>query len=739
MRRTTWLLALVFLGLLGAMAAKSLLVQVPQVRAQNTAGEFDANRAKARLAFILGDKRPHTSDTEADDLVRRRIVTLLQQMGLKPIVRDQLACNELYKQRGVSCARVRNIVAILGPTNGKALLLNAHYDSTPVGPAAADDGVGVATLLEVASILKNRPLKRPVMLLFNEGEELGLVGARAFLADPLSRNVGSLVNLEARGVRGPANMFETSRPNAPAIAAFSAAVKHPVANSLSTDVYRLMPNYTDVNSFSERGWLTLNLAPIGNETRYHSAGDNLSALDPATLQHMGDQTLALARELSNGTPSGSGDRIFMDVGGRGLITLPLTMGAVLLVGLLVAFAAFSWKRGGIVRGAAVVVGTILLSTALSWLFLEVIGVVRTGMFWRAHPLWTHLGVTSSTIFVAAALLASVGRSVEVWQFRAVFWLIYLLLGAIIGIVAPGGIVFFLFPPLILLFGMVVRRWWKHAERLASCLAILLLYLTWGAMLGLLEELLNSGPMWVFAPLRALIVLPALIEAKPLIDRTRLRPAGLLTGVLSLACWAVAAAVPAYSADRQQRFSIEHVTDANSGKAAWSVLNGGVPVPDAYRAVGKWRWAKLPYGPRKHWLADAPSQPGAKAPAVEQLSTVSNGTRRTITLAIRSNGAERISLVAPEKARIRAAGTEGFVRPIDAAAEDGEYFLSCSGRSCDGVTLEIVTDSPKPIEFIVLGAKSGLPPSAWALILKRPRFARPQYTPDQSIAFARVKL
>ena len=70
-------------------------------------------------------------------------------------------------------------------------------------------------------MLKNRPLKRPLILLFNEGEEFGLVGARAFLADPLSRNVDSLINLEARGVRGPANMFETSRPNAAPVALFA--------------------------------------------------------------------------------------------------------------------------------------------------------------------------------------------------------------------------------------------------------------------------------------------------------------------------------------------------------------------------------------------------------------------------------------------------------------------------------------------------------------------------------------
>ena len=61
------------------------------------------------------------------------------------------------------------------------------------------------------------------------------------------------------------------------------------------------------------------------------------------------------------------------------------------------------------------------------------------------------------------------------------------------------------------------RWWRPAELAGSIVAILVLYFTWGAMLGLLEELLNGGPIWVFAPLAALLFLPALIEAKPFIE------------------------------------------------------------------------------------------------------------------------------------------------------------------------------------------------------------------------------
>ena len=167
-----------------------------------------------------------------------------------------------------------------------------------------------------ARSLRTGRFTRPVILLFNEGEELGLLGARAFLADPLSRNVDSLLNFEARGVNGPVTMFETSQPNGAAIQAYAASVRRPFASSLSTDVARLIPNDTDVTTFKERGWLTLNSAIVGNETRYHSAGDNLEGLDLRSLQDMGDEALALASNLSEGTPRTQGDRIFFDIGQR---------------------------------------------------------------------------------------------------------------------------------------------------------------------------------------------------------------------------------------------------------------------------------------------------------------------------------------------------------------------------------------------------------------------------------------
>ena len=737
MRRPASLIALIVLGLLAAMAAKAWLVPLPAVRSVPAADEYNVHRAAARLTDLLGDERPHPADTPANDAVRERLLVHLDSMGLKPQVRDALACNELHKARGVTCARVRNVIVTIGPAAGKQLLLSAHYDSTPVGPGAGDAGAGVATLLEVVHVLKDRPLKRPVTFLFNEGEELGLVGARAFLADPLSREVDSLINLEARGVTGPANMFETSKPNGPAVKVFGKAVDVPVANSLATDVYRLMPNYTDVNSFEARGWTTLNLAIIGNETRYHSAGDNLAALDHRSLQHMGDQTLALAAALADGVPEASGERIFMDMIGTELIWLPLSVGAVMLVALLAGLGWLAWRRGSLGRPLLAVVAAVLLSALVAWVAEALVGLLRPGMFWRAFPIWAQMAAYASAIAASLSVLATLARAFDAERLRTAFWLMFVALGAAIALVAPGGIIFFLFPPVVLLLGVFAGRSARGAERFAALGAVLLLFLTFGAMLALLEELLSRGPIWLLAPLGTLILLPALIEAKPLLDGVTLRRALASAATLTVAGWAAAAAAPAYSFDKQQPFSIEHIADGR--RAWWSVTNDNAALPKAYAGLGQWRRGELPYSERTRWLAAAPVDGGLAPPGLQVVGRIGTGAGRRVRLRLQPNGAHSVTLIAPEDADIRAAGIGAFVRPVGAGSRDGRYALRCFGRSCDGAVMEVIIGKGQPVEFVLLGWRAGLPSSAAPLVRARPANARPQYTADSSLAISRIRL
>jgi hypothetical protein len=733
LRRPILLFVALLVALLAALAATGFLIQPPAVRSVSAPGEFDAVRAKARLATILGNERPHSADTFGDDAVRARLIGEIRSIGLNPIVRDQFACNEIYKQRGVTCARVKNIIVALGPAAGKAILLNAHYDSTPVGPAAADDGAGVATLLEVASILRNERLNRPVFFLFNEGEELGLVGARAFLSDPLSTRVDSLINLEARGVSGPVTMFETSLPNGPPVRAFARSVDRPFANSLATDFYRQLPNYTDVNTFSERGWTTLNFAMIGNETRYHSAGDNLAALDLRSLQHMGDQTLVVARELSTRVPSGGGTMLFADIAGRQLVAIPQWLGFGLLGLLVVGFAWTSFRAGGLRGGLGIFFAAVIAAAIIAWLGMLLMGLGRPGSFWRAYPLWTHLAVYGSGILASVTALRLFGARLTIPQLRASFWLGFLLLGVAVFFIAPGGVIYFLLPPLVALIGILVKQ-----ARIGAILAAVLLWLTIGEVLALLGELLNNGPMFIFAPLAMIIAMPWLIECKPILDAISRGRAITTSAAIMLVSWAAVAAAPAYSADREQRFVIQHATNAVTGRAYWSVLNDGAPLPKSYGDVGGWRWDKLPYIDRSRWIAPAAALADIAAPKLDVISNSANGMTRTVTFRIEPNGAESVTLVGTKDAQIISAGTDGFVRPI-APDTKGEYYLECFGRSCDGATMQFTTKVQQRMGFTLIASRRGLPATAAALVEQRPGFARPQYSPDATITIARVWL
>ena len=739
MRRSILVFAALFVVLLAGLAATTALIRPPELRASSKPGTFDAVRAKARLATILGNQMPHPADSFGDDAVRARLVGQFEALGLQPIVRDQFACNTIYKRRGVTCARVRNVIVALGPTSGKALLLNAHYDSTPVGPAAADDGVGVATLLEVASIMKDKPIKRPLILLFNEGEELGLVGARAFMADPLSARVDSLVNLEARGTTGPVNMFETSLPNGPAVRAFAKAVNRPFANSLATDFYRQLPNYTDVNSFSERGWLTLNFAMMGNETRYHSPGDDLAALDLESLQQMGDETLALARELGSSEPrAGGGTLMFADVAGLQLLVVPQAVGFALLAVLLVGFAVVSFRRGGLWRGLGTVLAGIVAGALLALAAVYVMGLLRPGSFWRAFPVWTHLAVYACGLLAAVAALTTIGRRLSVKQLRASFWLAFLLLGVAVLLIAPGGVIYFLLPPLAALAGILARPWLPLSERLGAILAGILLWLTFGEWLALLGELMNNGPFFILAPFALLITMPWLIEAKPLLDSPGPRPAVGIGGVLTLLGWAAVAAAPAYSTDRQQRFVIQHATETGTGRAYWSVINDGAHLPKDYGGVAGWRRDELPNLEGKRWIAPTATVADIRGPQLELVGNDRRGTLRTVTVRLRPNGAESVTLIADKDAGIVSAGSVHYIEAISPDST-GKYYLSCFGRSCDNATFQFTTSTSKPLPFTLVGSRRGLPAIAAPLIDQRPRFARAQYSPDATMTLSRVAL
>ena len=231
-----------------------------------------------------------------------------------------------------------------GVGEGRVVLLTAHYDSVSTGPGANDDGVGVATLLETARALgaSGEHLRNDVVFLFTDSEETGLLGARAFVAEhPWAKDVEVALNFEARGNGGPAIMFETSPQNGALIRALAKATSYPLANSLSYEIYKRLPNSTDMAVFKASGLPAMNFAHISGLTHYHTQLDNLENVDARTLQHHGSYALALSRYFGAALPAAKpeGDAICFDVLGFTLLRYPAWLAWPFTLGVLLLFGA----------------------------------------------------------------------------------------------------------------------------------------------------------------------------------------------------------------------------------------------------------------------------------------------------------------------------------------------------------------------------------------------------------------
>jgi hypothetical protein len=261
--------------------------------------EFSSSRAMEHLKIIA--QKPHPIGSPAHTKVRDYIFDRLTALELTPQIQTTTVLNPKWGTPIVA-GTVRNIIAKLpGTDNTKAISIVAHYDSVTNGPGASDDGVGVAAMLETLRSLKlGSPLKNDVIFLFSDGEEPGLLGAKAFADEHLwAKEVGVVLNFEARGNSGPSLMFETGSNNGRLIREFAKAVPHPVASSLFYSIYKLLPNDTDFTIFKDAGLTGLNFSFIDGLVRYHTQSDNLANVSSRSLQHHGENMLALTRRLGN--------------------------------------------------------------------------------------------------------------------------------------------------------------------------------------------------------------------------------------------------------------------------------------------------------------------------------------------------------------------------------------------------------------------------------------------------------
>jgi len=309
--------------------------------------QFSTQRALVHLKEI--SKERHYLGSEAHSKVRAYILKALKDLGLETQTQEGYAIDE----NGEFSKPVNIIGRLKGSSDGKALLLLTHYDSEPHSSfGASDAGSGVVTILEGLRAFLNtdKTPKNDVIVLITDAEELGLHGADIFAnKHPWAKNVGLVLNFEARGSGGPSIMLvETNKGNANLIKGFTEAnPDYPLGNSLFYSIYKMLPNDTDLTRFREDANIDgFNFAFVDDHFDYHTALDTYDRLDRNTLEHQGSYLMALLHYFSEAnldTLKSIDDLVYFNVPFFKMITypfswiLPLFILAVLLFVLLVAY------------------------------------------------------------------------------------------------------------------------------------------------------------------------------------------------------------------------------------------------------------------------------------------------------------------------------------------------------------------------------------------------------------------
>ena len=385
--------------------------------------EFSTERALVQLKEI--SKNQHYVGSNDHERVLNYIVGELKKLGLKVEIQEQV----IYSKRYSIGLKIKNILArIKGKTNGKALLLLSHYDSAVSNSyGASDDGTGVVTILEGvrAFLAKNIQPENDIIILISDAEEVGLLGASAFVEHhPWAKDVGLVINFEARGTSGASYMLiETNGGNKQMIREFTkASPKIPVGNSMMYSIYKMMPNDTDLTVFREDGDIEgFNFAFIDDVFNYHMSGDNFENVSKKSLEHQGTYLTALLNYFSNTDLSKlktDSDYVYFNFPVIGMVYYPFSWNFLMLIIAIILFVVLiviGFKKGKLFWkgiGAGFKVFFILLITAplITFLIWKVILLI--------HPQYNDIlqGFTYNGYYYIAAFSAlSVGFAFFIYQ------------------------------------------------------------------------------------------------------------------------------------------------------------------------------------------------------------------------------------------------------------------------------------------------------------------------------------
>ncbi|MCP4044477.1 MAG: M20/M25/M40 family metallo-hydrolase [Gammaproteobacteria bacterium] len=728
------------------LVAHTWLTRLPEVKpASSPETEFSASRAVKLLDHLLQENQAHVIGSQANALVRSRIVTWLEENGINYEIQSAWGC---ASERN-TCGWVKNIVARIPGTEQQrpSVALMAHYDSVPMSPGAGDDGAGVVAVLETARALKaHGPLPNPVLLIIPDGEEAGLLGAEAFFKfHPLAKEIGVILNVEGSGTTGASMVLRTAKENATIMAHYLRGASYPNGESLANEVLKRMSNDTDFSVSMRAGVPGIDFAFSAERNHYHTPNDNVANLNPRTVQHHGENLLPTVLRLASEdlTQLDPDHVVFSGMTGvwiqwsSSMTKWLLVLAAVLLVAASVRLPGTYWQLT--TAATLVPLAIVLLSSLLAFLAFYALGAFNgTTVSWPAH-LWPFRMVLFSSMLTSGLIISGVAnRRMSVFVALLGSWIFWWLLVLLLVLTVPDAanvVLIPLLPAAVLLF-VVARIPLGDKLKNVLCLATLVPAITMLPGAIILEQtqgyqLIVSS--FIFIALYSLIA--GGFARGPLVKRT------VLLGIALVVVGMVSATVlPLYSAWRPQHVNIDYIENADEQTAYWRLRSNG-PAPESILAEADFSLSEIALYPwvnsKQRDLASAPDAQLA-TPDLVVLSADPRGDGRRVRLRLHSNRAARflqlVLLADSSPLSYTVGGNELKPVPSGDDSDRGVFRFVFLGVQSQDVDVTIDFEDNKPVSAYLLDSTTELPVAAKPMLVARSPLASPVHVGDMGMVF-----
>lgn len=661
--------------------------------------EFSSARAMSTLRALLAEGVPHPVGSPANARVRARIEWRFRELGYETKVQRRFACNG-----NAVCAMVENVIAHApGVRTGDIVLLVAHYDSVAAGPGASDDGMGVATQLEVARAIRNDQLRNRVAFLVTDGEEAGLLGAEAFVADEtLLRDVAAVINVEMRGTHGVSNMFETSPGNRWLIRHLADAIGRPQASSFFYAIYKLLPNDTDVTVFKRAGKAAVNFAAIGGVNWYHTPFDDVAHASPRTLQHHGDNALATLRALADTDLAARSrtDATYFDVLQFFLVwwpqewTLWIAIASLIVLIFAVRKTEPRSMTFGVLAAFAAIAFAALGGVSLAWLA----GFRSADINWVARPLAGILAMALTGLAAAFFGASLFNRREDARGLLYGIAIVWHMIGIALAVTLPGAAYLMIVPALAVTICALAGANETTTSTVAATVAAILIF----PIAITIYDALGANLM---AAIAVIVGLFATLVA-PLFARAH---NGFAAVVLALICAIAALAQPAYTSEKPRFVTLSYVDDPAAKSAQWLTRTLTDPLRKAASFVHA--DAKLtPWNRGVAWTAPAPD---VRLPRVT-VSGQRNGDRLTLRVTSHRN-ASRVSLLVRGGKILRTNGVAP-PPPTRRPRQLPDGWQLTTGHGVQEIVVDV--EAKGPVEAVASDTAFGFPPEGAALLRAR---------------------